>query len=152
MSARISLDALPSRYQAQVTAQLSGGGGKAAPVSAENVIAAPAGRQRLRQKQGEKMNSNELRFGAYLRLQLPHAKLHPQAVTLGIANGTRYTPDWMSYEPMSGRLCFWEVKGTHKIFDGAGEKLKVAAAQYPEFIFTLVWHEDGEWLQQRIKA
>jgi hypothetical protein len=62
----------------------------------------------------------------------------------------RYTPDFLTLEPFSGRLCFWEVKGTRKIFDGAGEKLKIAAAKYRWAVFTLVWREDGEWQQPRI--
>lgn len=154
MSARIPLTSLPPHYQAQAAAQLAqkptapGSAPAAASISPETP---KNGRQRLRQRSKPLMNANEEAFGAHLSLILPGAKRHAQAVTLGLANGVRYTPDWMTFEPFSGRLCFWEVKGTRKIFDGAGEKLKIAAGQYREFVFTLVWREGGEWQQQRIR-
>lgn len=111
----------------------------------------PAKKARLRQSSKPLMNANELAFEAQLRVMLPGAFVHAQAVHLQIANGTRYTPDFMSYEPMNGgRVCFWEVKGGRKIFDGAGEKLKAAAHLYKWAVFHLVWQEAGVWQQQRI--
>lgn len=110
----------------------------------------PAKKPRLRQSSKPLMNANELAFEAHLRAMLPGAFVHAQAVHLQIANGTRYTPDFVSFEPFSGRVCFWEVKGSKKIFDGAGEKLKAAAHLYKWAVFNLVWCEAGVWQQQRI--
>jgi hypothetical protein len=107
-------------------------------------------RDRLRQSKKPLLNSNETAFLAHLQATMPGAHIHAQELHLGLANGVRYTPDFLTFEPFSGRLCFWEVKGTRKIFDGAGEKLKIAAAKYRWAVFTLVWREDGEWQQQRI--
>lgn len=119
----------------------------------ESEAGAKKPKKRLRQNSKPLQNANELAFEAHLRAVLPSAYIHPQAVTLVLANGVRYTPDFISYEPMNGgRLCLWEVKGPRKIFDGAGEKLKIAASKYREFIFTLCWLEAGVWQQQRIRA
>jgi hypothetical protein len=110
----------------------------------------PAKKTRLRQSSKPKLNSNETAFEAHLRATLGGAFIHAQDVHLQLANGVRYTPDFMTYEPFSGRVCFWEVKGTRKIFDGAGEKLKTAARLYKWAVFHLVWFEAGAWQQQRI--
>jgi hypothetical protein len=161
MSARIELHKLPERYQKQAAEQLQKKqliqlGGIEPQIRAANIeddVGVTSKKKRLRQSTKPLQNSNELAFEMHLRELLPNAYVHPQAVTLGLANGVRYTPDFMSYEPLNGgRLCFWEVKGPRKIFDGAGEKLKIAASKYREFIFTLVWEEHGEWQQQRIRS
>lgn len=108
-------------------------------------------KKRLRQSAKPLLNANEVAFEAQLRGMLPGAFIWSQSVHLQIANGTRYTPDFVSYEPMNaGRLVAWEVKGTRKIFDGAGEKLKTAAAKFRGMTFFLVWREAGQWQQQRI--
>lgn len=126
---------------------------RAAVLEEENGPVKP--KARLRQNSKPLLNSNEQAFLAHLEaIEAPGAFTHAQAITLRLANGVRYTPDFVTFEPMtSGLLRFWEVKGLRKIFDGAGEKLKIAAAHYPEFIFTIVWRDQrGEWQQQRIHS
>lgn len=108
-------------------------------------------RKRLRQSSKPRLNPNENAFAAHLRDVLPDAFHYAQAIHLQLANGVRYTPDFATHEPLNhGKLTFWEVKGTQKIFDGAGEKLKIAAALFPSALFYLVWREAGAWQQQRI--
>lgn len=115
------------------------------------VVAVDSPKKRLRQAAKPLQNANELAFEAQLLATLPGAVIWAQSFHFQIANGTRYTPDFVTYEPMNhGRLVVWEVKGTRKIFDGAGEKLKAAAAKFRGITFYLVWREAGEWKQQRI--
>jgi hypothetical protein len=78
-----------------------------------------------------------------------------EAITLRLANDCRYTPDFSaSYERIGKidyrliRTRFYEVKRAWKgkkrphIFDDARVKLLVAAKEYPEFDFWLVWMDD----------
>jgi hypothetical protein len=93
-------------------------------------------KKRLRQKTGEKLNDTEKAFFAYLCESL-HDYYHcAQAVTLLLANGVRYTPDFASFSKTSGRIVAHEVKGFMR--DDAGVKLKVAASVYPAIHFHLV--------------
>jgi hypothetical protein len=43
----------------------------------------------------------------------------------------------------------WEAKGP-KAFRGGFENLKIAANQWPDVVFTLMWEEAGVWRNQRI--
>ena len=82
-----------------------------------------------------------------------------EAITLKLANDCRYTPDFFAIE-RDGCHAFWEVKrewknrpGRPRIEDDALVKLKVAAKEYPEFDFWLVWlGVDGNWREERIEA
>lgn len=86
-----------------------------------------------------------------------------EAITLRLANDCRYTPDfsaWMplnvAYDPLV--LRFWEVKRAWKgkrrphIEDDARVKLLVAAKEYPEFDFWLVWYDGQEWHEERVNG
>lgn len=118
-------------------------------------VSVPAGRKRVKQSERPLMNANERAFAEELKRRLPGAFVWAQAVTLVLANGVRYTPDFVSYEPLNaGRLCFWEVKGSRKIFDGAAEKVKYAADQFRAACVWLVWREKGSqtWCEQRVWA
>jgi hypothetical protein len=147
MPRAISIDTLPmSAATRRRNAALLGIGQGVAKV------AATALKPRLRQSSQPKLNANETAFLAHLQGTLPGAIIHSQAITLKLANGVRYIPDFVTYQPLSGRLVVWEVKGTRKIFDGAGEKLKLAANIYRGWVFYLVWCEGGAWQQQLIRA
>jgi len=149
VSRSVDIASLPmSASVRKLNAHLLGSTGKQALQVAGEIV--PAKRARLRQSSKPKLNANEMAFEAHLRATLGGAFLHAQDVHLQLANGVRYTPDFLTYEPFSGRVCFWEVKGTRKIFDGAGEKLKTAARLYKWAVFHLVWFEAGAWQQQRI--
>lgn len=131
---RLTLADLPARYQAQVTGQT-----KPAPIV----------KPMLRQSAAPKLNKTEAAWGDVLRRGSGLYAVHEQAITLRLANGCRYTPDFATMLA-DGSLSFWEVKGFMR--DDAAVKLKVAAAQFPAWAFWLVWRKGGQWHQQRILA
>lgn len=92
---------------------------------------------RLRQNRGPKLNKTEAAFEAYLAAAFPRRKVHSQAVTLLIANGCRYTPDFLVEQLSAEKPMAYEVKGPHA-WDDALVKLKVAAAVHPWIEFYLV--------------
>lgn len=131
---RLTLADLPARYQAQVT-------GQAKP--------APIVKPMLRQSAAPKLNKTEAAWGDYLRAYFPGSIVHAQEITLRIANGCRYTPDF-SVIHKDAPPTFFEVKGHMR--DDAAVKIKVAAAQFPAWAFWLVWRKAGQWQQQRVLA
>lgn len=73
--------------------------------------------------------------------------IRAQSLTFKIANGLRYTPDFTCLIDGETRPVAYEVKG--KWIDGDSvPKLKMAAHEWPDWIFILVWKEDGQWKQQ----
>ena len=71
-----------------------------------------------------------------------------QSITFRIGNGVRYTPDFIAWSAENRMLCY-EVKGPHA-FDGALEKLKVAASVYPKIQWWLYWCVNGQWKKQLV--
>lgn len=103
---------------------------------------------------GDKLpNKTELRFEQdYLKLWKLTGIIERysfEAVTLKLAAGLRYTPDWRAVDPCS-RIQFYEIKGGGPMKDDAVSKLKSAATMYPEYEFWLYRWIKGEWLSQRI--
>lgn len=103
---------------------------------------------------GDKMpNKTELRFEQdYLKTWKMTGIIERYAfesVTLKLAAGLRYTPDWRAVDPTS-RIQFYEIKGGGPMKDDAVSKLKSAATMYPEYEFWLYRWIKGEWLLQRI--
>lgn len=98
-------------------------------------------------------NKTERRFEVE-RLRMWHrigwvVKYDYEAVTLKIANGCRYTPDWWAITN-EGRTQFYEIKARKMIWDDAIVKLKVAAAQYTAYEFWLcAWDKNG-WTVERV--
>jgi len=66
-----------------------------------------------------------------------------ECVTLKLADGVRYTPDFLVIRG-DGTAEFHEVKGGF-IRDDARVKLRVAARQFPEFVFQLAQCTRGQW-------
>lgn len=134
---RLTLADLPARYQAQVAGQTA----KPAPVV----------KPMLRQSAAPKLNKTEAAWGDWLRAAFPSCAIHEQSVTLRLANGCRYTPDFAVLDASGpGAVSIYEVKGFMR--DDAAVKIKVAAAQFPAWAFWLVWRKAGQWQQQRILA
>jgi len=131
---RLTLADIPARYQAQVTGQT-----KPAPIV----------KPMLRQSKAPKLNKTEAAWGDYLRAVFPGHDVHPHAITFILANGCRFTPDFLTVSPL-GVPTFWEVKGFMR--DDAAVKIKVVAAQHPAWPFWLVWRKAGQWQQQRVLA
>ena len=124
------------------------------------VIAAHKLAKRIRQKDGDGLNKLERRFKEWHAANFPSRPLLVQAITLRIANGCRYSPDFVAvYEralPLDNKPAFqlfaYEVKGPHA-WDDAIVKLKVAASLYPFIGFTLVsWDKvAGVWRMESVK-
>ncbi len=89
------------------------------------------------------MNKLEQRFARYMVELYPGTMLHAQAVTLRLAAGTTYTPDFLM------ETAFYEVKGPH-MWDDAWVKLKLAAKIYPQFTFYFCEEIEGKWSIQRV--
>lgn len=105
--------------------------------------------KRLRQSSKPLMNKLEYQFERMMTDAYPELPLRAQAITFRLANGLRYTPDFVSFSYGIG-VKAWEVKG--KWVDGDSfPKLKMAAALFPEIVWTLAWKgTDGIWQQQII--
>jgi len=138
---------LPPKYQAQAWAQL-GEVPHPKTVKIERVAEPktdkkPKAKKRLRQQQGDGMNKTERAFHEYLKGTMPAAQIYPQGLTLKLANGVRYTPDFATVDVERKWTC-WETKGFMR--DDAAVKIKVAAARYPAMTFHLVTKlTGGEW-------
>lgn len=99
----------------------------------------------LRQKRGPKLNKLETAWQDELRRTYPDATIRAQSVTLVLANGVRYTPDFFD---LTNRRA-WETKGFMR--DDAAVKIKMAATLYPEITFTLVTKvRGGGWNHQEM--
>lgn len=91
---------------------------------------------------------NKLERGFWGRLQDAQRQgifleVRREPIKLRLAGKTFYTPDFMSIGFSITRVRLWEVKGFMR--DDAAVKLKVAAAQYPFFAWTLVQKDRGRW-------
>jgi hypothetical protein len=91
------------------------------------------------------LNKTEQAFFDYLKARedpgVSRTVLPPQSITLRIANGCRYTPDFVvayhhSTDIPSVDLVAYEVKGFMR--DDAAVKIKVAATAFPWITFRLV--------------
>lgn len=98
-----------------------------------------ASKPRIRQDRGG-LNSTESAFKAHLESEhsgITRKIIGSQNITLRLANGVRYTPDFNVTDRSGDALPeFYEVKGFMR--DDAAVKLKVAASLYPQFVFFLV--------------
>lgn len=101
----------------------------------------------IRQRQGDGMNKTERAFFEKLKREFPEDTVIPHGITLKIANGCRYTPDFIRLSA-GGPVWCYEVKGFMR--DDAAVKVKVAAAIFPTFRFSLVTRKRGQWEFQSI--
>lgn len=163
MSARFTLDQIAKmrpELQAQVAAQMQ----TCHPMQAEQYAPSPSpaakspGKPRIRQNSAG-LNKTEQAFFEFLQRGNPHRIHLAQSITLKIANGCRYTPDFitvcdcgsgteMPEHPQVSQIRAYETKGFFR--DDAAVKLKVAATAYPWIKFHLVTRKKGEWIIQEI--
>jgi len=90
------------------------------------------------------MNKTEALYDTYLDLLRRASEIVShrfEAVKLRLANNTFYTPDFMVVT--QDEIQFHEVKGFWR--DDARVKIKVAAAQYPEFRFVAIQKTKDGW-------
>lgn len=96
-------------------------------------------------RQAGAMNRTENRYAEQLEGDRLAGKIRAwwfEAVTLRLATGVRYTPDFL-VERTDGTLECHEVKGFWR--DDARIKIKLAADQFP-FRFVAVQLRRGEWV------
>jgi hypothetical protein len=72
-----------------------------------------------------------------------------EEVTLKLAHDVRYTPDFWTVTSQGLVRCY-ETKGWMR--DDARVKLRVAAAQFPEFEFVLVQRKNRAWLLEPVES
>lgn len=150
----MQLSDLNPKYLAQAEAQLRPSAAKlATAVTVPELQPAAPAKARLRQRTKPLLNRLETAFLARLEHQYQHgATILSQSVTLKIANGCRYTVDFMVItrrEDYGIGIEAWEVKGPKSWEDGM-IKLKVAAALYPWITFNLASGNAGTWRIQQI--
>lgn len=152
---RPTLGDLSPKFQAQAVAQLHAAV-RPRTIAIQPADAAPA-KKRLRQNAGG-LNKTEAAFEQWLGAgNVNAARILTQAITLRLANGCRYTPDFVTVdaarvqdgEADACTLRAYEVKGFMR--DDAAVKLKVAASRYPWIKFHLVTKaKGGTWSVQEI--
>ncbi len=146
------LEDLPECYQRQALDQLAKiiRPRTIAQTPLNPLPAEPISRPSLRQRTSDGLNKLERAFLGHLEAH----KLGPlltQAITLKLANGVRYTPDFVEVRYSTGLIAY-EVKGFMR--DDAAVKIKVAASLYPWITFFLATRPRGAsaWRIERIYA
>ena len=109
---------------------------------AENAPSAVLPPVRGIQKQSKGPNKTEMRF----QREILCGKGKYEAITLKLAGGSRYTPDWMLVE--NGVISLFEVKGAHR-FPSEARALtafREAREEFPCFLFSWVVWTGKEWI------
>lgn len=112
----------------------------------------PQPAKRVRQSAKPLMNKLEAEWFDVIKGQYPnYPPVRAQAKRYRLANGVTFTPDFTAsrWPKDLAPSCetAWEVKGIHA-WDDALVKLKLAAHEWPEVQWILVWKQNGEWRQQ----
>lgn len=148
-----ALSEIPERFHAEIMQQLL----KPDPVKTTTPIPAipvPVQASRLRQDT-KGLNKTEAEFLAYLEGRYVGRVIHAQSITLTLANGVRYTPDFFCGQlGPANKPIFWETKGFMR--DDASVKIKVAARVHEWAAFYLVTKipkkKGGGWDMQKVLA
>lgn len=100
---------------------------------------------------GPKFKSKaEARYAQILEAQVRCGQIRSwryEAVTLVLADGVRYTPDFLLHEN-DGRMTLVEVKGHMR--EAARVRLRVAVEMYPAFGWFLLWAKKGGFEPERL--
>lgn len=108
-------------------------------------------KKRIRQKSDDGMNKLEREALSWLTTgwsPIP-CGLRSHGKRYQLANGVNYTPDFTAYDD-NKREVAWEVKGP-KAWDDAIVKIKMAAHEWPQVEWWLLWKDDeGHWLFQQV--
>ena len=126
---------------------------RANATDAFGILPQQANGKRIRQSEKPLMNKLEQAWFSQLSMFSFEGErvngLRAQAIKFKIGGNAFYKPDMTGWR--GGRLTAWECKGIAvKNIDRGKLALKVAAHQWPEVDFWLVWKQDGQWQQQRI--
>lgn len=112
----------------------------------------PLAAEGKRIRQGEpKLNKWETEWKFILEIG-GWSHIRAQSIRVRLGNGSWYKGDVSAVNQETGRIHVWEVKGDARMKGVAKGilALKVAASQYPEICWTLVWKERGAWKQQEV--
>jgi hypothetical protein len=109
--------------------------------------AVPATTPGIRIRQEKPLNKLEQECFGLLGLYIPKHRIIPHGLTLRLANGLKYTPDFVCH---GDRIQCVEVKGKHA-WDDSIAKLKMAATAWPEFDFVLMWKDGHVYKTQPVK-
>lgn len=104
--------------------------------------------------EADRMNKLEEKYSAHLELQRQAGKIvfwRYEAVKFRLADRTWYNPDFYVMRP-DGTIEIHETKGYWE--DDARCKIKVTAAQFPEFWFVAIqWDSKAkDWKYERFRA
>lgn len=112
--------------------------------------------QAVRQRQGSGLNKTETAFLEYMRPRCH--KIYPHGITFSVANGTKYTPDFIVQEDeMHDAITAYEVKAMRgnrvHVEDDSSVKTKCAAKEWPSITFILAWFDKSKhaWQFQTIQ-
>lgn len=103
--------------------------------------------RRIRQSTKPLLNKLEQEWYSRQCAFFPSRTFYMQSIRFKLANGIWYKPDAVSIDFLPPTC--WEIKGPHA-FRGGFENLKVAAHQYPNIHWILVWKENGKWQEQEV--
>lgn len=113
-----------------------------AQAPAHPVAATPAGER----KETRYRSKAEARYADILEAERLAGRIRSwrhEAITLKLADGVRYTPDFLVVDE-DGRMALLEVKGYMR--EAARIRLLVATEQYPLFRWRLAWaRRDGQF-------
>lgn len=127
----------------------------------EVATAEPARKERSFMPRGRKQNKHEAAYAAFLEQQKQAgliAGYRFEAITLLLADGCRYTPDFV-ITTLSGAIAAHEVKARRRrksgivgphLEDDARVKILTAAKLFPEFRFRLAWLDGAQWRIEEI--
>jgi hypothetical protein len=92
-------------------------------------------------------NKTERSYANWLALEFPGCCIEYESISLKLACGARYTPDWVVHKP-DGRILIVEVKNAaykHASYGRAVIAFKQARIEYPEMDFRWVEKTKDGW-------
>lgn len=123
---------------------------------ANPLISATPNLDRIIRQSTQKLNKLEARFLEWLQAYYPGDQILTQSIQLKLANGVRYTPDFVVIvkAPDNSSITYqwfaYETKGFMR--EDAAVKIKVAAKEYPAIVFELAWWDKKthDWKFQEV--
>ena len=107
----------------------------------------PKPAKRIRQDSKPLMNKLEQAWLDKLKFGNFTDKVYVQAIKFKLCNGVTYCPDFVVVQHHGHMVCY-ETKGFMR--DDAAIKIKMAAKEFPNFTWILVWKKDRQWKTQTI--
>ena len=136
----LRLDDLPERLQRQIregqTPRLTADPGHRGPLVPRPEKTPPVANQP--QKTAKGPNKTELRYLRDVIKPLGEVGRY-EALTFRMANGHRYTPDWVYADQTTGRLTCVEVKGAYRLYSLQRARLAFDQAKLEWPSITWIW-------------